>query len=106
MTASLTDQTILSNTNVSGPGPAPASWVLLANDDMRVYLQELIQHECACDAENCGFCQSAHHVYELVRSLIFSEVAYPEVTILARGRVTEAGNHAPGGGSFPMSRAA
>lgn len=90
MTASLMDQTMLTDLELSGAGAAPASWALLANEDMRVYLQELITHERACAGEACDFCRSAHNVYELVRSLVFSEVVYPDVTVAAHGPLTEA----------------
>ena len=90
MTASLMDQTMFTNSEFSGAGAAPANWALLANEDMRVYLQELITHERVCAGETCRFCQSARNVYELVRSLIFSEVVYPDVTVAAHGPLTEA----------------
>ena len=83
MTASVMDPMTLTSSKLSGACPAPATWDLLANADMRVYLQELIAHESSCALENCGFCESARCVYDLVRSLIFSEVEYPDVKIAA-----------------------
>ena len=62
------------------------------NIEMRAYLEELLDHERACDAENCGLCRSAHEIYEVVRGLVFSSVAYPHIRIAVRRRATGAGN--------------
>ena len=54
------------------------------NDEIRTYLDYLVGHERECTRDNCPTCQSARNVYESVRSLLFSGVPYPAVTITAR----------------------
>ncbi len=107
MTTPLMDRTILSNTaqEAFGPAPAAASWVD-ANDEMRVYLQELMEHERTCDAEDCGVCESAHNVYQVVRSLVFSEIVYPDVAIAARGWMVDDMKGTAPTATFSISRAA
>ena len=77
-----------------------------ANDEMAIYLEGLLEHERACEMENCALCQSAHRVYRLVRNLIFSEVVYPDVTIAARARVKQVGNPTTSAATLPIPRAA
>jgi hypothetical protein len=43
-----------------------------ATDEIREYLHHLLDHQGKCTIENCGTCQIALNVYELVRSRIFS----------------------------------
>ena len=57
-----------------------------ANYEMRVYLEELLEHERSCGVENCGLCQSAQNIYRLARNLIFSGEVYTGVTIAARAQ--------------------
>ena len=107
MTTLLTNQTLADTPQeASGLVPAVAAWTLNANDEMRIYLGELLDHEAACGVENCEFCQSAHHVYALVRSLIYSEVIFPDVTIAERGRATVAVPDAARAGASSLSWAA
>lgn len=54
------------------------------NDEMRAYLDYLIGHERECARENCCTCRSTQNIYESVKTLIFSGVPYPEVTLTAR----------------------
>lgn len=54
------------------------------NDEIRGFLDYLVEHERECARENCPLCQSARNVYESVRNVIFSDVSYPNVTITAR----------------------
>ena len=61
-----------------------------ANDEMRTYLELLVDHERTCTRQNCPFCWSAERVYGLVRNLIFSAVVYPEVEIQRRRDLAEA----------------
>ena len=72
-----------------------------ANDEMRVYLEELMEHERSCGVENCGLCQSAQNVYRLTCNLIFSGVVYPGVTIAARAPVIQTQN--PAADTAPLS---
>lgn len=72
-----------------------------ANDEMRVYLEELLEHERNCGVENCGLCQSARNVYRLARNLIFSGVVFPGVTIAARAQVIQERN--PASNTAPLS---
>ncbi|MBZ5579343.1 MAG: hypothetical protein LAP40_22505 [Acidobacteriia bacterium] len=76
------------------------------NDEMSIYLDDLLEHERACEVENCALCQSAQSVYRLVRNLVFSEVVYPDVAIAAQGRVSEVGNPAAGSATFSTPLAA
>ena len=80
--------------------------VMRANVEMAVYLEELIEHEGACEVENCALCESAQNIYWLVRNLIFSEVVYPDVPIASRAPVIEAENPAAHAGMSFMPRAA
>jgi len=54
---------------------------MCANDEMRVYLEELVDHERTCEVNNCSLCQAAQNIYSVVRNLIFSAVDYPHITI-------------------------
>ncbi|HEY1239989.1 MAG TPA: hypothetical protein VGF16_05505 [Bryobacteraceae bacterium] len=76
-----------------------------ANDEMRAYLNYLVRHQQECTGENCADCQTAQHVFDFTRNLIFSVVAYPEVVIPAGGRVAAAAS-ANGGGRKASRRAA
>lgn len=58
-----------------------------ANDEMRMFLSYLVQHQQECTVENCVECQTAKNIYDFARNLIFSVVAYPEVVIPAGRRV-------------------
>ena len=72
-----------------------------ANDEMRVYLEELLEHERSCGVENCGLCQSAQNVYQLACNLIFSGVVYPGVTLAARAQGVQTRN--PAADTAPLS---
>lgn len=76
-----------------------------ANDEMRMFLSYLVQHQQECTAENCPDCQMAKNVYDFARNLIFSVVAYPEV-VLPAGRRTAAAASAGAGGRKASRRAA
>ena len=76
------------------------------NDEIRSYLDHMLEHERACALENCPACQSAQKVYETVRGLIFSGVAYPQVAITARRGATEAGKPAGSARKASAKRAA
>jgi hypothetical protein len=60
------------------------------NDEIRGFLDYLVDHERDCARENCPVCQSARNVYESVRNVIFSDVSYPNVTITARRESAQA----------------
>ena len=77
-----------------------------ANDEMSIYPEDLLEHERACEVENCPLCQSAQSVYRLVRNLVFSEVVVPDVAIAAQGRASDAGNLAAGSATFSTPLAA
>lgn len=77
-----------------------------ANDEMQVYLEELLAHERNCDVENCGLCQSAQNVYRLVRNLVFAEVLYPDMTIARRGGVHGSPDPQPPAAARSVRRAA
>jgi len=64
---------------------------MTANEEMRAFLKYLLRHQQECTAENCADCQTADHVYEFTRTMLFSAVAYPQVAIPA-GRRTAAGS--------------
>ena len=64
------------------------------NDEMRSYLDYVLDHERGCALENCPTCQSARNVYEHIRALIFAEMPYPQVAITARRSAAEAGKPA------------
>jgi len=75
------------------------------NDEMRAYLSYLVGHQQDCTAENCPDCQTAQSVYEHIRSMIFSAVAYPQVAIPAGKRAATAAAGA-GAGRKTSRRAA
>ena len=77
-----------------------------ANDEMSIYLEDLIAHERACEVENCALCQSARNVYRLIRNLVFSEVVYPDATIAARAQTHEAATPVVAIEAFSTPRAA
>lgn len=66
------------------------------NNEMRTYLDYVLDHERDCILENCPICQSAQNIYESVRSLIFSDVSYPGVAISARLGAADAVRSAAG----------
>jgi len=76
------------------------------NDEMAVYLEELLDHERSCEVRDCALCQCAQTIYRLVRNVIFSGVVYPDVTIAARGRVIGARNRADGSTAFSLVQVA
>ena len=63
------------------------------NDEMRIYLDFVLDHERGCALENCETCQTARNIYESVRGLLFSGVPYPQVAIMAK-RAAETGRPA------------
>ena len=67
-----------------------------ANDEIRGFLEHLVDHERDCARENCPICQSAQNMYESVRNVIFSDVSYPNVTITARRQAAQGAIAAPG----------
>ena len=62
---------------------------MTANDEIAVYLQELLEHERDCTVETCSRCRSARNIYKVVRNAVFSGVVYPHVTIAAQHHATE-----------------
>lgn len=72
-----------------------------ANDEMRVFLEELLEHERSCGLEDCGLCQSAQNVYRLARNLIFSGEVYTGVTIAARAQGIQ--TRSPAADTSPLS---
>jgi len=59
-----------------------------ANDEMREYLQHLLDHQGSCTIENCATCQIALNMYESIRSRIFSVRASIGVANGATSQVT------------------
>ena len=57
-----------------------------ADNEIRQYLWDLLDHESACEAENCPACMAAQETYHLIRDRIFAGAVYPEVAIGARGK--------------------
>jgi len=57
---------------------------MTTNQEIREYLDYLLDHEGTCVRENCAVCQCARNVYDSARNLIFAGIAYPGVTITAR----------------------
>ena len=60
-----------------------------ANDEIAVYLQELLEHERDCTVESCSRCRSARNIYKAVRNVVFSGKVYPHVTIASQHHSTE-----------------
>ena len=81
----------------------PEVGIMSTNDEMRAYLNYLTRHQQDCAAENCPDCKTAQNVYESLRSMIFSAVAYPQVAIPAGRRAAAA---AAGAGRKTSRRAA
>lgn len=81
----------------------PEVGIMSTNDEMRAYLSYLVQHQQECTAESCPVCQTAQNVYEHVREMIFSVVAYPQVALPAGRRAAVA---ASGTGRKASRRAA
>ena len=78
---------------------------MTTNDEMRAYLSYLVQHQQECTAEDCPECRTAQNVYEHIRNIIFSVVAYPQVAIPAGRRAVVASSNA-GAGRKASRRAA
>jgi hypothetical protein len=76
-----------------------------SNEEMSVYIEELIEHERTCELESCALCASAQNVYRLVSTLVFSEVVFPQVTI-AKQREADANTSTALATTVSMPRAA
>ena len=55
-----------------------------SDEEMRQYLWDLLDHESACEKENCAVCRAALATYQLIRERIFAGHVYPGVAIGAR----------------------
>jgi hypothetical protein len=55
-----------------------------ADDEIRDYLQSLLEHEADCQTEHCPLCAALEGVLDLVRRRIFSGPVFPEVMISTR----------------------
>jgi hypothetical protein len=52
-----------------------------ADDEIRLYLQSLLEHQADCESEHCPWCLALQGVLDSVRCKIFSGPVFPEVTI-------------------------
>jgi len=52
-----------------------------ADDEIRLYLQSLLEHEAECQSEHCPWCLALRGVLESVRWRIFTGPVFPEVMI-------------------------
>jgi hypothetical protein len=50
-------------------------------DEIRQYLDALIEHQASCTVEHCSSCASFWQILELIRRRIFSAVIFPDVMI-------------------------
>jgi hypothetical protein len=55
-----------------------------SDQELRLYLDSLLNHSCAPDVHPCTACDSLNRILQAVKSHIFSGVIYPEVTLRAR----------------------
>ncbi len=55
-----------------------------SNDEIRLYLDYLLDHSSECSGEGCLVCATLQSVCEFLRSQIFSVVVYPEAPISTR----------------------
>ena len=55
-----------------------------SDQELLVYLDSLLNHECPTDFEGCTACESLNRILQAVKSLIYSGVIYPEVTLRSR----------------------
>ena len=79
---------------------------MTANKEIAVYLEDLLDHEGGCKVENCVRCQSLRNICQAVRSLIFSEVVFPQMAIAARSRERHQDISAESVAAAPLPRAA
>ena len=79
---------------------------MTANQEIVAYLEDLLDHEAGCEAENCPRCESLRAICQAVRNTIFAEVMFPQVTIAARNQVCERELPAAGGAAASLPRAA
>ena len=54
-----------------------------ADDEIRLYLQSLLEHKADCQTERCSRCLALDGVLEAVRYRIFSSPVFPDVMIAA-----------------------
>jgi hypothetical protein len=54
------------------------------DQELRHYLELLLEHACARNPENCPECRSLQRIYEFMLAEIFSTVLYPETAIELR----------------------
>ena len=76
------------------------------NEEIRAYLNYVMEHEGGCPRESCPTCQSARNIYQSVSDLIFSGVSYPEVTITVRRTMAKATAPTTGGRKTSAKKAA
>ena len=55
-----------------------------SDQELLVYLDSLLNHQCPTAFEGCTACESLNRILQAVQSHIFSGVIYPEVTLRAR----------------------
>ena len=55
-----------------------------SDQELLVYLDFLLNHECPPAFEACTACESLNRILQAVKSLIYSGVIYPEVTLRSR----------------------
>ena len=48
------------------------------DDEVRVYLSDLLEHQSGCKTQGCRTCQAAHRVYDLLLSRLFFAVDYAD----------------------------
>jgi len=53
-------------------------------DELRHYLEALLDHQCASSGGNCRDCQSLQRIYQLMRTELFSTVIYSETPLEPR----------------------
>jgi len=68
-----------------------------ADDEIRVYLQSLLEHQAECQSEHCAWCLALQGVLESVRFRIFSGPVFPEVMIATPPPLAQKRRRAPEG---------
>jgi hypothetical protein len=53
-------------------------------DELKLYLENLLQHQCRPSAESCADCRSLQRIFQFMQTEIFSTVIFTETPMLGR----------------------
>ncbi len=75
-------------------------------NELRYYLESLLDHSCAAPASDCAECRRLDRVYQFLRTELFTTVIYRETGLPPRAKTEirrQAANRAAAGPRRPSS---